>query len=125
MILALAATRAKSIFILEGQLVQCAGLSKEEHAEIGYVVGERVMNFRLQPNVLKLTNVFAYGLEFIAILCFTCYCGYQFFENGGRGWYVVAPIVLGLAWVVVVCASSAHITRIYRTSYEYREKLLN
>jgi hypothetical protein len=35
MILALAATRAKSIFILEDQLVQCAGLSKEEHAEIG------------------------------------------------------------------------------------------
>ena len=124
MILGLGAVRAKSIFILEGQLVQCAGLSRQEHADIGYVASEQVMNPHLQPKPLLINSLFAHLLELIAIAAFTFYCGYQFVDNVRRAWLVVTPIVLGLCWVTVVVGAFARISKMFGTAYAYRVGLL-
>lgn len=125
MILVLQATRAKSIFILEGRLVEGAGLSKSDHADIGYVAGERVMNFRLQPKALWFNNVFAYALEFVAIVTFTVYYGMQFSEHTGPKWLIIVPSVSGIIWLGIIVYAFVYITKLFGAAYEYRTRLIS
>jgi hypothetical protein len=124
MILALQATRAKSIFILEGQLVQGAGLSKIEHKNIGYVAGEEAMNARLQSIALRLNNIFAYVLEFAAVVVFTIYCRNQFVVYTRPWLFEWLPVVFAALWLLVVMLTSLHIRNLFKTAYDYRKTLI-
>jgi hypothetical protein len=137
MIMALAATRAKSIFILEGELVQSADLV-EQHKNLGYVVGEEVMNFHLQPLRLRINNIFAYSLEVFVIICFSIYCAFQFLQKAGPFWAEGTPtrwtalwsvlailwILVALGWAGTVTITFAHISKIFDEAYKYRQRLI-